>query len=166
MKKHRKIGSFVVLTRKNKSEVFLVLRSDYSVWEPQGGGIEQNEKPEKAAIREALEETGFKVKLLRKVAEYKIKNSTVTNSHLFLGEIISGTFKPEYKGCKGRWFNVQKLPLNMTESKRRMISDCLQNTNKLIQSDEITPLYFKNAKILFLLPFQSLKYILKYFIQK
>ncbi len=155
----KRTGSFVVLTRNNKSEVFLVKRSDFPVWECQGGGIETNETPEVTAIREVYEETGFKAKILRKVAEYTNPRINIITSHVFEGEYISGVFKPEYKGCEGKWFNVNDLPSQMTATRKMMIKDYLANNEKLIIKSEIPAVSVQNLNLLFLLPLQSLKYI-------
>ena len=159
MKFNKPVGSFVVLTRNNRKEVFLVKRSDFPVWESQGGGIEDNETPEITAIREAHEETGFKVKILRKVAEYTNLNSNKITSHVFEGKYISGTFIPEYNGCKGKWFDVNNLPPQMTATRKTMIKDCLENRSQLINRSEIQTVSIHNLQLLFLLPLQSFKYI-------
>jgi 8-oxo-dGTP pyrophosphatase MutT (NUDIX family) len=159
MKFNKPIGSFVVLTRNNRKEVFLVKRSDFPVWEPQGGGLENNETPETTAIREAYEETGFKVEILRKVAEYTNSNSNKITSHVFEGNYIFGTFKPEYNACKGKWFDVNNLPPQMTATRKMMIKDCLENRIKLISRPEIPAFSIKNIRLLFLLPLESFKYI-------
>lgn len=157
----KKIGSFVVLTRKNRKEVFLVKRSDFPVWEPQGGGNKDNETSEATAIRETYEETGFKIKILRKVAEYTDPKLNKISSHVFEGKYLSGSFKPEYKGCEGKWFDVYNLPLQMTATRKRMVKDCLQSTKQLIHGSEIPGTSIQNLHLLFLLPLESFKYILK-----
>ena len=165
MKFNKPVGSFIVLTRNNRKEVFLVKRSDFPVWEPQGGGIEHNETPETTAIREAYEETSFKVKILRKVAEYTNSKSNDISSHVFEGKYISGTFTPEYNGCKGKWFDVNNLPPQMTATRKMMIKHCLANGSKLIHKMEIPAVSVHNLKLLFLLPIESFKYILRFIFQ-
>jgi ADP-ribose pyrophosphatase YjhB (NUDIX family) len=159
MEFNKPIGSFVVLTRNNRKEIFLVKRSDFPVWEPQGGGIENNETPENTAIREAYEETGFRIKIVRKIAEYTNSNSNKITSYVFEGKYISGTFKPEYKECEGKWFKVNNLPPQMTATRKSMIIDCLLNKDELIMKSEIPAVSLQNLKLLFLLPLQSLEYI-------
>jgi 8-oxo-dGTP pyrophosphatase MutT (NUDIX family) len=104
-------GSTVVLFKDDtKKEVFLVFRSDYPIWGTTGGAIEKNETPEEAALREAYEETGFKTKIIKYCGTYQLTHNKL---HLYEGRIISGKFKPEFPGCKGKWFNVNQLPKDM-----------------------------------------------------
>ncbi|EKE04813.1 MAG: hypothetical protein ACD_19C00432G0009 [uncultured bacterium] len=155
----KQTGSFVVLTRNNKSEVFLVKRSDFPVWEPQGGGIENGESPETTAVREAYEETGFKIKILRKIAEYTNSKTSKISSHIFEGNYVSGIFKPEYKSCEGKWFKITNLPSRMTATRKMMIKDCLLSKSELIRKFEIPAVSVQNLNLLFLLPLKSFKYI-------
>jgi len=46
----------------DEKQVLLTKRRDVPVWVLPGGGIERNENPEDAIVREILEETGFHVK--------------------------------------------------------------------------------------------------------
>jgi ADP-ribose pyrophosphatase YjhB (NUDIX family) len=165
MKFNKPVGSFVVLTRKNRKEIFLVKRSDFPVWEPQGGGIEANETPETAAMREAYEETDFKIKIIRKVAEYTNPKTNKITSHVFEGQYISGVFKPEYNDCEGKWFDVNNLPPQMTATRKMMIKNCLENSNKLIRRQEIPAVSIRNLHLLFLLPIESFRYVLKFISQ-
>lgn len=164
MKSNNKIGSFVVLTRKNRSEVFLVLRSDFPVWEPQGGGIEKKETPKQCAIREAYEETGFKIKIERKIAEYINPKTKSIDSHVYEGKVVSGTYKKEYPECEGRWFNVNNLPTNMVAIRKMMINDCLSNNKNLVIKNSINLMSFNNIKLFVTMPIRSVRYLIKKFL--
>lgn len=123
----KKDGSFIVLFKDDdRNKVFLVKRSDMPLWVLTGGEIEKKETPEEAGIREAIEETGFKIKLIRKVGLYNIidgKDELLRKSYLFEGRVITGNFKPEYPGCLGRWFSVKKLPKEITKATIEKIQD-------------------------------------------
>ena len=54
-----------------------------------GGGIDEGETPQQAAIREAEEELGIIVEIRQKIAEVLINENT---QHYFLAEKISGEF--------------------------------------------------------------------------
>lgn len=51
-------------------KILLIKRRDVPVWVIPGGGIEKGETSEVAAIRETKEESGYDIKIIRKVAEY------------------------------------------------------------------------------------------------
>jgi len=159
MKFKNRVGSFVVLTRKNKSEVFLVLRSDFPVWEPQGGGMEKDETPKQCAILEAHEETGFRIKIVRKVAEYINQKTKLVDSHIYEGKHLSGRYIKEYPECEGKWFSVNNLPKNMVAIRKMMIQDCLNN-NKLIRKNNIDLISTQNFKLFLSMPIKSLTYLI------
>jgi 8-oxo-dGTP pyrophosphatase MutT (NUDIX family) len=112
--KKRKNGAFVVMLRNRATEVFLVLRSDTKIWNLPGGGIEPNETPSKTMLREAKEETGFVVRDYQYLGvHHNIDRSTGKTwnyAYLFSTINVSGGFKPEFPGCKGKWFKINALP--------------------------------------------------------
>lgn len=55
-----------------------------------GGGIDQNESPEQAAIREMLEETGLQVEIRQRIVEIHFANAS--HHFYFLVEKIGGQF--------------------------------------------------------------------------
>ncbi len=122
--------------------------------------MENKETPEEAALREAEEETGLDVEITRFVGTYLIEErDEVKKSYLFEGRVIGGTFQPEFPGCKGEWFPVDKLPFSMPKRNKEKVYDCLGNNS--------TP-FSKNGQSLtlsreFLLacrhPLAALKYI-------
>ncbi|MBF0208465.1 MAG: NUDIX hydrolase [Oligoflexia bacterium] len=63
-------GSSVIAFCKDRKQIVMVKRRDVPIWVIPGGGIEKGESPETAAVRETKEESGFNVKIIRKVAEY------------------------------------------------------------------------------------------------
>jgi 8-oxo-dGTP pyrophosphatase MutT (NUDIX family) len=74
----------------DRQKVLLVQRRDVPVWVLPGGGVEANESEEKALVRELFEETGFFVKIKRKVGEYFPINKLARWTFLYEAEILEG----------------------------------------------------------------------------
>jgi len=72
-------GATVIAFDKSLKKILLVKRRDVPVWVLPGGGIEEGETPLQAAIREAKEETGFNIKVVRQVAKYTHRESHKKN---------------------------------------------------------------------------------------
>lgn len=159
----KKDGSFVVLFKDDtKQEVFLVYRSDWPIWNLPGGGIEPDESPKDAAIRETHEETHFKIKIVRKIGVYEFiqpkTNVLINYSHLFEGRVVSGSFRPEFPGCKGEWLNLNKLPVDITDKTRQRISAAADQNGKPFTKIEYRAQLSNNLHLLFRHPISALKY--------
>lgn len=78
-------GKIAVFNKANKNEYKLP-----------GGGIEGDEDPQKAFLREVLEETGCKVKIIKELGiteEYKSLDNFKQISYVFVGKVIEDTGK-------------------------------------------------------------------------
>ncbi len=157
-----KHGSSLILFKDNsKKEVFLVYRSDYPIWGITGGAMEKGETPLETALREAHEETGFEVKMVRKVGMYKRKTKEgVVKSHLFEGRVVSGRFKPEFPGCRGKWFKVNRLPISMLNHAKEKVKDCIRVYPKEFVKKTEPLTSYKNFHLLLLHPISMFKYFL------
>ena len=154
-------GSHVVIFKNDsRKEVFLVWRSDYPIWGLTGGGIKKGENPKKAAIREAFEETGFKVKIIKKLGTIKMYNGEkfIGKCHLYEGRRVSGKFVPEFPGCRGKWFNTNSLPLRILKQTREQIQ--IAKGKKEVPT-KLQNNMLKNYYLLFLNPISSIKFLLK-----
>jgi 8-oxo-dGTP pyrophosphatase MutT (NUDIX family) len=158
-------GAFVVIFKDDsRKEVFLVFRTDYPVWVLSGGGIEPGESPEKSAIREAFEETGFETRVVRQVGKYIYANKS---GYLFEGRYVSGDYKPEFKGNIGRWFPTNKLPLDITSSTRQKIYDAIHHKGKPFEKQISSELPFLQNLILIVRhPIAVAKFVKKSFVSK
>ena len=102
-----------IIFQNNYQEVLLVKRRDIPVWVLPGGGKETNESLAQAAVRELQEETGYLVKIKKKVAEFHPKNRLTELTHLYECQIIGGapTETPETSSIA--FFPLTNLPLKM-----------------------------------------------------
>jgi len=94
-------GVGVVLLNKN-NEVFVARRIDNSkdFWQMPQGGIDKNENPFEAAIRELKEETSIKTISL-------IKEIDGLTTYLLPNHLVGIIWKGRYKGQKQKWFVVR-----------------------------------------------------------
>ncbi len=131
--------SSVVIFNDRREQVVLILREDFRIWGVPGGGIEPGESREEAAIREALEETGYQVALEKYVGCYE-RPQLNDLRHIYRAHIAGG--KPLLSGpetLEVRWFPVDKLPSRMTPSAREIVADALRDPPGPIQRVQLFP---------------------------
>lgn len=118
----------VVLTPDSK-QVLLLRREVFFLWDLPGGGIEKNEEPACAAVRECREETGYAIETERHVGWYlhqSVYGRGDQLTHVFRARIAGG--KPKRIGLEItglRWCNVDELPHGLQPLQRQMIADAL-----------------------------------------
>ena len=118
-------GASVFVFDKSKKKILLVKRRDVPVWVIPGGGIEENETPEEAAVREAKEESGFYIKILRKVAEYTHIGSDKQN-HLFEAVVVGGEATINSEASAVEFCDIDNLP----EMRHPLINEWLADLNR------------------------------------
>jgi len=93
--------------------ILLTLRSDFEVWCLPGGSVEADESLAQAAIREAREEVGFEIRLIRLVGLYS-RNGWISHGlhvAVFAAEITGGELViQEEEVLEARWFARHELP--------------------------------------------------------
>lgn len=110
-------------------KILLVKRRDVPIWVIPGGGIEIEESPEQAAIRETKEESGYDIKIIRKVAEYTHRGSNKKNN-LFEAVLTGGAPKINSESKEIGFFLVSSLP----NPHHPLISEWLLDLNKKSKS--------------------------------
>lgn len=141
----------------DKKKVLLIKRRDVPVWVLPGGGAEKKETLEKAIIREVKEETGFDVKIIRKIGEYTPINRLTKFTHLFECKIILGEKKIGDETREIKFFEVTDLPKKIPPPYPIWIKDGLKN--KFIQR-KINITYFTFLKHLILHPILVFRFLL------
>ena len=120
------LGAHVAIIRNN--QVLLTKRADVEVWTLPGGGVEMGESVAEAAIREAREETGLEVQLIRLVGIYFIPQWASGDNHgvLFAARPVGGALQPqEDEVIEQRYFGPQSLPEPLVWWQRQRIYDAL-----------------------------------------
>ncbi len=78
-------------------------------WGIPAGGLEYNEQPDKAIVREFLEETGMQIKVEKLLlAESSKEDRNI--SLIYLCKIVSGVFKESNEISEMKYFDVNDLP--------------------------------------------------------
>jgi ADP-ribose pyrophosphatase YjhB (NUDIX family) len=72
-----RLGSSATIFDETHQKVLLTKRADNGQWCLPGGGMEAGESIEEACLREVLEETGLRVRLIRLVGVYSDPNQLV-----------------------------------------------------------------------------------------
>lgn len=148
-----------IIFSKDRKEVLMIMRRDVPVWALPGGGIDLNETPENAIIREMEEETGYKVSIVRKVAEYTPLNRLARFTHLFECIITEGhpILTSETQGVG--FFPFNNLPPTPPPYPD-WITDALENSPTLIQKPIFSVTYINLFKHLLRHPILVCRFIL------
>lgn len=126
--KPKTYGSRVLLVCNNK--FFLVKPRGGDYWNLPGGGINRNEKPELAAMRELYEETGLKIEsidyLLGRYTsrdEAKRDNIYVYIKKVDSNFIENGVLNLEIELQDVKWFGYNNLPETITKRTKYRIDE-------------------------------------------
>ena len=94
-----------------------MLPSAYGLWNFPAGKVDVGETIEQAAVREAMEEVGFRIELIRKIDIFQ-DNANDPVKHAFEARIISGELNfPKDEMLDARWFSFEEIK-NMKEKLR------------------------------------------------
>jgi 8-oxo-dGTP pyrophosphatase MutT (NUDIX family) len=136
-------SSCVVINQ--KGEVLLVLREDFRIWVLPGGGLEPNESWEEAAVRETLEETGYRVEIKQYVGEYwrpQMSQGQGDLKRVFLAEVVGGKASQHDKeSIDVRWFPAWSLPKGIFRFAREHIQDALAGLPSPVYKKQLLPIW-------------------------
>lgn len=122
-------GAMCVVFSEDRVRVLLLRREVFVLWDLPGGGIEPDEDPAEAAVRETREESGYDVTIERFVGTYRCQSVYSLGDQLtyvFRARVTGGIpkrFGLETTGL--RWFPVNALPRGVEPLQRQMIADAL-----------------------------------------
>ena len=144
----------IILNQEGKIALFN--KANKNEYKLPGGGIDEGEKPEEAFKREALEETGCEIeiiKLLGTIEEHKSLDNFKQTSYIFVAKVINDKHKLNLTQ-KEKDEGVKLLWIKETEA-LKLITDCF---NKL-KASKYENLYHSKFIVL------RDRYILEYYLK-
>ncbi len=102
----------------------------YGKWNFPAGTVDQGETIEEAAVREAKEESGFDVRIIRKIDIYHEK-ATAAVKHAFEAEIIGGELSyPKDELMGAGWFSYNEIVAMKENLRNPWILDAIANVEQ------------------------------------
>lgn len=93
-----------------------------------GGGLEGNETPEEACRREAREELGIGIEIIKALrtirAPHTYKNCDVILHHFFSKRI--GEVTPGEETIEWGWYDIHDLPKNCASNVKKIMKQCIE----------------------------------------
>lgn len=120
-------SAHTIIFSPDKTQVLLTLRRDMPLWEFPSGGIEQGETPEQTAVREAFEETGLKISIVKKILFVESKFTLIDSFQVFEGSIEGGDIGISDEVRESKFFPINALPRNASPLCRTAIKLALEN---------------------------------------
>ena len=125
----KNVGLMIINSQK---KIFMGQRVKGRAWQMPQGGIDGNETPEQAAIRELYEETGITEKKVN-----KISTSKVWKTYEFPDELIPKLWNGRYRGQIQKWFLFQYIgkdsDINISSTEQEFSNWCWTSTNDLLK---------------------------------
>lgn len=123
----------IVLDPENKNKILWVKRRDLPIWVLPGGGIDVNETPEQAVVREVEEESGVIVSIVRKTAVYFPVNRWTSTTHLYLCQVKDGIPHPQTESVEAEYFSINSPPYPHFPFHDIWAKEAFKNPEKMIQ---------------------------------
>ncbi len=125
--------ALAVIFNHDKTEVLLTKRRDVPLWVLPGGGIETEETPEVAVLREVFEETGLTVNIERKSGEYYPINRLTSQTYLFECRVVKGLMRLSNETSNINFFPLAHLPRPLFELHKLWLNDCFKEPKKTVR---------------------------------
>ncbi|QLH37218.1 MAG: NUDIX domain-containing protein [Parachlamydiaceae bacterium] len=131
------------------SQILLVKRQDVPVWVLPGGGIDEGESSQEAVVREIFEETGLKVHIKRKTAEYTPLNRLAKFTEIFECYAIEGELQKGEETREIGFFPLHKLPKNVFPIHKAWMEEAFKNPHTIIRRRLTEVTYWNLVKYFF-----------------
>jgi ADP-ribose pyrophosphatase YjhB (NUDIX family) len=109
---------------RDDGRVLAIRRADNGTWEPPGGVLELDERPEDGAVREVLEETGIRVSIERLTGVYKNMNRGIV-ALVFRCRQVGGVERTSRESTDVKWLTPEEVKKWMGEVYAVRVLDAL-----------------------------------------
>ncbi len=149
-----------IIYNADRTQVLLIERRDIPVFVLPGGGIEEGEMPEQAAVREVWEETGLRVEVVRQVAEYTPLNRLAELTYVFECRQKDGLLRTGCETTSLNFYGKDQLPKNLFIVHRAWLEDAFANKPDVIRKyiEQVT--YLALVKYFFRHPIHVMKHLI------
>ncbi|WP_405653515.1 NUDIX domain-containing protein [Streptomyces sp. NBC_01386] len=113
---------------RDDGRVLVIRRADNGTWEPPGGILELDERPEDGAVREVLEETGIRVSVERLTGVYKNMTRGVV-ALVFLCRPVDGVERTSSESTAVEWLTPEEVREAMGEVYAVRVLDALDTAS-------------------------------------
>lgn len=113
---------------RDDGRVLVIRRADNGTWEPPGGVLELDERPEDGAVREVFEETGIRVSVERLTGVYKNISRGVV-ALVFLCRPVDGAERTSSESTAVEWLTTEEVEKVMGEVYAVRVLDALDAAN-------------------------------------
>lgn len=159
MKDHSNESVNAIVFDESRSNVLLIKRRDVPVWVLPGGGIDPEESPAAAVLRELREETGCKMKILRKVGEYTPECRLAKFTHVYECQIVSGNLSTGLETRDIQFFPYTQLPKRLPPPYPHWLQDAAENHPFLLKKKITSVSYGVFIKYLLLHPILVIRFL-------
>ncbi|MFD3805369.1 NUDIX hydrolase [Streptomyces sp. NPDC058619] len=115
--------------------VLAIRRADNGTWEPPGGVLELDERPEDGAVREVLEETGITVSVERLTGVYKNMSRGVV-ALVFRCRPVGGEERTSMETTAVKWLTPAEVEQSMAEVYAVRVMDALDATTPFVRAHD------------------------------
>lgn len=155
-----KEAAYGIVIRDDEPKTLLIRRRDTPVWVLPGGGIESDETPADACIRELKEETGLDVVITQKIAHYTPSNFLTAGVHIFRCRSIGGSLARGAETAEVGFYEPERVPGHLFKLHKRWIYDALSNSSQTLEGPITGASLIDAAWYLFCHPVISLRHLI------
>lgn len=120
---------------RDDGRVLVIRRADNGTWEPPGGVLELDERPEDGVIREVLEETGIAVSVERLTGVYKNMTRGVV-ALVFRCRPVGGQATTSPESTAVEWITLQEAKHTMSEVYAVRVTDAMDAETPYVRAHD------------------------------